>query len=167
MNTKGDIPTIKEPTSYSNYVNRLAEMSTQGYTPEERALIDRDIKGTYELGLSKAKQYSGGNSAAILSSLNQLGMGMNTAKLTSAAQEAALKRQNLLNYGSALGAEAQMFNLPNQEWAMKYALMNKEAAASLANTGLSNIQSAATYNNLYNSPEYLALIQAYKNKATQ
>jgi hypothetical protein len=50
---------------------------------------------------------------------------------------------------------------------MKYALMNKEAAAGLANTGLSNIQSASTHNQLYNSPEYLALLQAYKNKTAQ
>jgi hypothetical protein len=166
-NVNKKIPTIQEPAAYSNYVNRLAQMSNQGYTPEERAYIDRDIKGTYDLGLNKAAMYSGGNSAAVQSTLGELGRGMNEAKLRARAEEAGLKRQNLLNYGSALGTETQLFNLPNQEWAMKYALMNKEAAAGLANTGLTNVQGAATYNNLYNSPEYLALIQAYKNKASE
>ena len=166
-NVNKKIPTITEPAAYANYISRLAQMSNQGYTPEERAYIDRDIKGTYDLGLNKAAMYSGGNSAAVQSTLGELGRGMNEAKLRARAEEAGLKRQNLLNYGSALGTETQLFNLPNQEWAMKYALMNKEAAANLANTGLTNVQSAATYNNLYNSPEYLALIQAYKNKAAQ
>jgi hypothetical protein len=166
-NVNKKIPTIQEPAAYSNYVNRVEQMSHQGYTPEERAYIDRDIKSTYALGLDKAKSYSGGNSAAVLGTLNSLGNGMNEAKLKAKAEEAGLKRQNLLNYGSALGTETQLFNLPNQEWAMKYALMNKEAAANLANTGLTNVQGAATYNNLYNSPEFLALLQAYKNKAAQ
>jgi hypothetical protein len=166
-NVNKKIPTITEPAAYSKYISRLAQMSNQGYTPEEKAYLNRGIQGSYDLGMNKAVNYSGGNSAAVLGTLNSLGNSMNEAKLKMAAEESGLKRQNLLNYGNALGTETQMFNLPNQEWAMKYALMNKEAAANLARTGLENVQSAGQYNKLYNSPEYLALLQAYKNKAAQ
>jgi len=163
-NVNQKVPNIVEPNSYADYVSRLHTMANQGYTPQERALINGEIERTYQTGIGKAKAYSGGNAPALLATLNMLGQGRNEALLKSTAEEQAIKRQNLLNYGSALSNEINMFNLPNQEWARKKALLDKEAAASLANTGIQNMQSAATYNNLYNSPEYAAMLAAYKGK---
>jgi hypothetical protein len=136
------LPQFHEPAAYSNYVNEMQKMSTQGFSPAENALYNRDLQNTYDLGLQKVKQYSGGNGATVLSNLSALSNSMNEAKLKGAAEDKQLQRQNMLNYGSALGTEAQLYNLPQQEWLMRNYLAKQQNAYNSIESGLGNLEGA-------------------------
>ena len=134
------LPQFHEPNQYANYIEQLRNLSNQGFTPEESNYLNRNIQDTYETGLHNAIQNSGGNSAAVLATLGRLGAATNDAKLKMAAEGAALHRQNLLNYGSGLGTEAQLYNLPQQEWLMKNYLAKQQMANQMVDSGLGNIE---------------------------
>lgn len=164
-----ELPKGFTPTQdWTDYYNQAKEQSTQGFTPEEKIMYQHDILGNYNLGLDKLTKYSGGNSAAVLAGLNELGQGKNDAELKLAAMDKQQKRANLSNYASALDKDLAMQQIM-QDKVLEMAMKNRAAASGLANTGLGNLENTYQYQQNYGkgSPYYNAMLENIKRGQIQ
>lgn len=161
--TKAALPTITEPLRNAAFVNELQRLSHQGYTPEEKALFNTQAQSEYARGVYNAKENSGGNAAALMGALGNLSLAKHEANLKLAAQDAALRRENLMNYGNALNTEAQLYNIPSQQWAMQQAAAARAAGANLAQAGMGNLEGLFMNQKAENDPLRLAMLKYYQN----
>jgi hypothetical protein len=162
--TTRHLPTPTIPAEWTQNLNNLRLQSTQGFSPAEMAMYKRDAMNTYRLNNANLANNAQGNAGAILGNQSTASNDLNDANLKLMAMNKGQQRLNQQNYQSALGTDV---GLQQHIFDMLYnqALQTKNAGAALANTGLTNLQSANTYTNLYNSPEYKAYLAQLTQRA--
>jgi hypothetical protein len=151
------------PEDWNNYYNQTKQQSNEGFTPEEKIMYQNDILGNYKMGVNKLVNYAGGNSAAVLGNLTELGQAKNEAELKLAAMDKQQKRANMATYADALNKDIAMKQIIDN-MTLEMAMKNRGAASSLANTGLSNLDNGVQYQQKYGkgSPYYEAMLELAK-----
>ena len=142
------LPEFKVPSAFTDYENRMRELSYQGLTDVEMATARRDLERSYAYDVNAIGQFAGGRPGVALANLGRAASsyqgGLNALNVASAQ----MQRSNLANYGNVvgtrLGLEQADFNLRYQQ-----AMQNKMAGAQLAADALSNIQGRYDYQKAY------------------
>lgn len=142
------VPEYEIPQEFMDYKSNLREMSTQGLSEQELANAYKDAERAYAYNVKGIRDMAGGRAGVGLSNLGAATTNLSRAYEDINVADAAMRRQNLGMYGSALGT---YMGLDRQQFEDKQqlALMNKQAGAQLAATALSDMQSRADYNKTY------------------
>jgi len=142
------VPEYEIPQEFMDYKSKLREMSTQGLSEQELANAYKDAERAYAYNVKGIRDMAGGRAGLGLANLGAATTNLGRAYEDINVADAAMRRQNLGMYGSALGT---YIGLDRQQFEDKQqlALMNKQAGAQLAATALSDMQSRADYNKTY------------------
>lgn len=142
------VPEYEIPQEFMDYKSNLREMSTQGLSEQELANAYKDAERAYAYNVKGIRDMAGGRAGLGLANLGAATTNLGRAYEDINVADAAMRRQNLGMYGSALGT---YIGLDRQQFEDKQqlALMNKQAGAQLAATALSDMQSRADYNKTY------------------
>lgn len=142
------VPEYEIPQEFMDYKSKLREMSTQGLSEQELANAYKDAERAYAYNVKGIRDMAGGRAGVGLANLGAATTNLGRAYEDINVADAAMRRQNLGMYGSALGT---YIGLDRQQFEDKQqlALMNKQAGAQLAATALSDMQSRADYNKTY------------------
>ena len=142
------LPEFEVPSQFTDYENRMRELSYQGLTDAELATGRRDLERSYAYDVNAIKNFAGGRPGVALANLGRAASSYQGGLNALNVADAQMQRGNLLNYGNVVnarvGMEQNAFNLKYQE-----AMNNKMAGAQLAADALSNIQSRRDYNDAY------------------
>lgn len=143
-----EVPEYEIPQEFMDYKSKLREMSTQGLSEQELANAYKDAERAYAYNVKGIRDMAGGRAGLGLANLGAATTNLGRAYEDINVADAAMRRQNLGMYGSALGT---YIGLDRQQFEDKQqlALMNKQAGAQLAATALSDMQSRADYNKTY------------------
>ena len=142
------VPEYEIPQEFMDYKSKLREMSTQGLSEQELANAYKDAERAYSYNVKGIRDMAGGRAGVGLANLGAATTNLGRAYEDINVADAAMRRQNLGMYGSALGT---YIGLDRQQFEDKQqlALMNKQAGAQLAATALSDMQARADYNKTY------------------
>jgi len=142
------VPEYEIPQEFMDYKSKLREMSTQGLSEQELANAYKDAERAYSYNVKGIRDMAGGRAGVGLANLGAATTNLGRAYEDINVADAAMRRQNLGMYGSALGT---YMSLDRQQFEDKQqlALMNKQAGAQLAATALSDMQARADYNKTY------------------
>lgn len=142
------LPEYQIPKEFVDYKNYAKEMSDQGLTAEELAKAYQDTERAYAYDTKAIRDMSGGRPGLALANLGRATDALGQRYGAINAADAAMRRENRLQYGSVLGTylglDRTMFEDRRQ-----IAMMNKEAGANLAADALSNIDERREYNRSY------------------
>lgn len=142
------LPEFEVPSQFTDYENRMRELSYQGLTDAELATGRRDLERSYAYDVNSIKDLAGGRPGVALANLGRAASSYQGGLNALNVADAQMQRNNLLNYGGVVnarvGLEQNAFNLKYQN-----AMQNKMAGAQLAADALSNIQSRSDYNKAY------------------
>jgi len=142
------LPEFEVPSQFTDYENRMRELSYQGLTDAELATGRRDLERSYAYDVNAIKNFAGGRPGVALANLGRAASSYQGGLNALNVADAQMQRGNLLNYGNVVnarvGMEQNAFNLKYQE-----AMNNKMAGAQLAADALSNIQSRRDYEQAY------------------
>ena len=142
------VPEYEIPQEFMDYKSKLREMSTQGLSEQELANAYKDAERAYAYNVKGIRDMAGGRAGVGLANLSAATTNLGRAYEDINVANAAMRRQNLGMYGSALGT---YMSLDRQQFEDKQqlALANKRAGAELAATALSDMQGRAEYNKTY------------------
>ncbi len=142
------LPEFQVPSQFTDYENRMRELSYQGLTDAELATGRRDLERSYAYDVNSIANFAGGRPGMALANLGRAASSYQGGLNALNVADAQMQRGNLLNYGNVVnarvGMEQNAFNLKYQQ-----AMNNKMAGAQLAADALSNIQSRRDYNQAY------------------
>lgn len=142
------ISSYSKPQNWTDYLNRVKELSYQGLTPEEISLATSSADRGYASDINNINNAAGGNASVVLGNYGRAAQSFYHNKANLATQDAIMHRQNLLNYGGAVGQDA---NMDRQIFLDKLSQEqeNKKSGAALASDALYNLSNRAMYNKQY------------------
>jgi hypothetical protein len=163
--TKQKLPEYKASQEFKNLLSTYGQYATQGYTPQETAQFRNSQDRSLAAGFANIRNISGGNSAFGMGASEGVINDYNKNNLDFAANDAALRRDNLGRYGNMVLTNE---GFRREDFGRKYneAMMTKTAAGQLAHTGFQATLDQPGYNKYQSA--YLKYIQSLtdaQNKA--
>lgn len=138
------LPEYEIPSEYTGLVDRLGEMSKEGFTPEERSLAKRDLLSGRATASQNVRQTASGI-GQYLTGLQGVQAVYQRGQQDLAVADAQLRRTNIDRYGNYLrdlvGRGERNFDRKYSEQAQ-----TKAAAAGLASEALQNMVNRQDYN---------------------
>lgn len=142
------LPEFKTPQYFTDYENKLREQSTQGLTDAEYAQSMRSADRGYAYDVNNISNFAGGRPGVALANLGRAANTLQDAYGNINVADAQIQRQNLQQYGGAVGTHLQLDqNNFNQKF--NIAAQNKMAGAQLAADAFSNISNRYDFNEAY------------------
>lgn len=142
------LPEFKTPQYFTDYETRLREQSTQGLTDAEYAQSMRSADRGYAYDVNNISNFAGGRPGVALANLGRAANTLQDAYGNINVADAQLQRQNLAQYGGAVGTHLQLDqNAFNQKF--NVAAQNKMAGAQLAADAMANISARRDFNESY------------------
>jgi hypothetical protein len=143
------LPSYQLPDSFTKYKNELETRSKQGLMPNELDNATQRINETYTNDVAAIKNTigGGGNSGMLLANLGRAATNRNDAFRQLGLADIQQHRQNLSQYGGALGTEiaTDQMNFQNE---YGQAAASRNAAAQSLVGNLQNIQNRIDYKEL-------------------
>ena len=100
-----DIPIEESPkldAAWQGYMAQMKEMAQSGLTSQEKASAYEELSSSYNLGVRNVMRASGGSRAMFLANAGVLNANRVKGLLKVSAADAAMQRDNLKNYGTAV-----------------------------------------------------------------
>jgi hypothetical protein len=160
------VPEYEIPKEFTDYKNKLRDLSDTGLTPSELSMMKRGAEDAYSYDVNAIKSIAGGNGGVALGNLGGATSRLANNLMNIGVTDVNMRRQNLGAYGNALGTD---INLGQNIFNNKYntAMMNKQSGAQLASDAISDLNNRAQYNKAYGKNSVFAQYQGSMLKNIQ